>query len=73
MPEQEGQSALVDMVKVTMVGVNGEWLSNMPKLGDEIKLEIIGVVSMAGQEQSEDGQRRKVVKISALGVNVIGE
>lgn len=70
--EVEGQSALVDMVKVTMVGVNGEWLENLPKLGEEIKLEVIGIVSMVGNEQNEDGQRRKVVKIKALGVNVIG-
>lgn len=71
--EVEGQSALVDMVKVTMVGVNGEWLENLPKLGEEIKLEVIGIVSMVGNEQNEDGQRRKVVKIKALGVRVIGE
>jgi len=61
------------MVKVTMVGVNGEWLENLPKLGEEIKLEVIGIVSMVGNEQNEDGQRRKVVKIKALGVRVIGE
>lgn len=70
--EVEGQSALVDMVKVTMVGVNGEWLENLPKLGEEIKLEVVGLVSMVGNEQNEDGQRRKVVKIKALGVRVIG-
>jgi hypothetical protein len=68
----EDTNSLVDMVKVTMVGVNGEWLENMPKLGEEIKLEVVGIVSMAGQEQNEDGQRRKVVKIKALGVRVIG-
>lgn len=69
--EVEGQSALVDMVKVSLVGVNGEWLSELPELGSEIRLEIVGVVAMSGLEQTEDGQRRKVVKIQAHGVKPI--
>lgn len=70
--EHDGQSALVDMVKVTLTGVNGEWLEKMPELGEEIKLEIIGVVRAAGTEEMESGDRRKFVGIKAVGVRKIG-
>ncbi len=70
-PEQEGQTALVDMVRVTVVGMNGEWLESVAKLGEEVKLEIVAHVDQLGNEVLADGQKRKFLRFQVDGVRKI--
>ena len=69
------QSALDDdLVKVSVLGINGEWLEKIPKLGDTVRMEVTGFVKAVGEEQVEEGdgaRRRTTAKIKVNGVRVI--
>lgn len=62
-----------DLVKVSIIGVNGEWLEDQPKLGESVKLEISGYVRRVGQEalEGDDGGVRDFVQLKATGVKRI--
>jgi len=60
----------LDMVKVSIIGINGEWLEDQPTLGEEVRLHVTGYVKQIGQESIEgkEGRVRDFVQIKATGV-----
>jgi hypothetical protein len=63
-----------DLVKVSVLGINGEWLEDLPKLGDTVRLEVTAYVKATGEEQLEEGdgaRRRQTAKLKVNGVRVL--
>jgi len=71
---QQAEISGTEMVKVSVVGINGEWLEEQPSLGETVKLEIVGFVRRVGTEALEggDGGVREFAQIKVTGVKRIG-
>lgn len=60
----------LDLVKVTIVGINGEWLDQMPTLGETVTLQVTAYCKKVGQEaiEGDAGVVRDFVQLKATGV-----
>lgn len=61
-------------VKVSVVGINGDWLPDQPRLGEKVRLEVAATVVEAGKKLRDgerDGPTQDFVKLAVHGVTVI--
>lgn len=63
-----------DRVKTNFVKANGEWLEDVPKLGQPITVKLTGYVAKVGRESIEGGdasRTRDFATIKVIGVEVL--
>ena len=71
--EEGAQEALIDMLKMSFTGMNGEYEASDFDLGDPVKFEVSGFVRRAGREWIEkDESARDFVQVKITGMRRIG-